>query len=90
MADIGEPGVWTQVVRFISANSRAHTDPEVNRHKFIRVLGKHLIDNRPRAGYRPPRQRTMRLPGANQLAELVTFLVPLRRLNTRLARWARP
>ena len=32
----------------------------------------------------------LRLPGANQLAELVTFLVPLRRLSTRLALWSRP
>ena len=32
---------------------------------------------------------TMRLPGANHLAELVTFLVPLRRLNTRLMLWSR-
>jgi len=32
----------------------------------------------------------LRLPGANQLAEFVTFLVPLRRLNTRLALWSRP
>ncbi|MBR0696072.1 methyltransferase [Bradyrhizobium lablabi] len=31
----------------------------------------------------------MRLPGANHLVELVTFLVPLRRLNTRLALWSR-
>jgi len=31
----------------------------------------------------------LRLPGVNHLAELVTFLVPLRRLNTRLALWTR-
>ncbi|MBR1224325.1 MULTISPECIES: isoprenylcysteine carboxylmethyltransferase family protein [unclassified Bradyrhizobium] len=30
-----------------------------------------------------------RLPGANHFVELVTFLVPLRRLNTRLALWSR-
>jgi hypothetical protein len=29
----------------------------------------------------------LRLPGPNQLVEIVTFLVPLRRLNTRLAMW---
>jgi protein-S-isoprenylcysteine O-methyltransferase Ste14 len=32
----------------------------------------------------------MRLPGVHHFAELVTFLLPLRRLNTRLARWSRP
>jgi hypothetical protein len=31
----------------------------------------------------------LRLPGANHFVELVTFLVPLRRLNTRLALWSR-
>ena len=31
----------------------------------------------------------MRLPGANQFVELVTFLIPLPRLNTRLALWSR-
>lgn len=31
----------------------------------------------------------MRLPGVHHFAELVTFLVPLRRLNTRLTMWSR-
>jgi hypothetical protein len=29
----------------------------------------------------------LRLPGVNHSAELATFLLPLRRLNTRLALW---
>ncbi|MDB5576472.1 MAG: isoprenylcysteine carboxylmethyltransferase family protein [Bradyrhizobium sp.] len=33
---------------------------------------------------------TLRLPGASHCVELVAFLVPLRRLNTRLALWTRP
>jgi hypothetical protein len=31
----------------------------------------------------------VRLPGANHLVELLSFLLPLRRLTTRLALWSR-